>query len=167
MALSHELGVWRRQDLPRVGESLVLGFPFPAAFRLVQHPAQDIPATTRLLATSAILWSQVGCIPSHLPCVGSRSHAKLSPQKLCKAPPAPIPHFLDPQSFLLPLPVLRWSQVSWPRAGCWESEQLIPRPPAGEAEGLFPLGSALSSIPWTRGGLATPSAEMLSLPVIL
>lgn len=46
MALSHELGVWRRQDLPRVGESLVLGFPFPAAFRLVQHPAQDIPATT-------------------------------------------------------------------------------------------------------------------------
>lgn len=32
----------------------------------------------------------------------------------------------------------------------------IPCPQAGNAEGLFPLGSALSSSLWTRGGLATP-----------
>lgn len=43
----------------------------------------------------------------------------------------------------------------------------IPCSPAGDAEGLFPLGSALSSIPWIREGLATPSAEVLSLPVML
>lgn len=37
-----------------------------------------------------------------------------------------------------------------------QQEAHIPYPPAGDAEGLFPLGSALSSIPWIRGGLATP-----------
>lgn len=35
-----------------------------------------------------------------------------------------IPHLLDPQSFLLPLPVLRWSRVQWARTSCWDSKKL-------------------------------------------
>lgn len=97
------------------------GVSIPKCLQTGPIPTSGHPWHHQVLTTLAILWSEVDCIPSQFPCIGSSSHAKFSQQKLCTST---IPHLLDPQSFLLPLPVLRWSRVQWARTSCWDSKKL-------------------------------------------